>query len=55
MEGEFGMKGKVKFIDLSVPLESGAVSEFFPPKIEYTSHEAGTESLESIFGVKRKT
>jgi kynurenine formamidase len=48
------MKGKVKIIDLSVPLESGAVSEFFPPTIEYTSHEAGAESLESIFGVKKE-
>ena len=48
------MKGKVKIIDLSVPLESKAVSEFLLPEIEYTSHEEGAESLESIFVIEKE-
>jgi len=48
------MKGKVKIIDLSVPLESEAVSEMETPEIEYTSHETSVELLESIFGVKKE-
>jgi len=45
---------KVKIIDLSVPLESEAVSEMETPEIEHTSHEISAELLESIFGVKKE-
>jgi len=48
------MKRKVKIIDLSVTLESEAVSKFLPPKIEYTLHEIGAKTLKSIFGVKKE-
>ncbi len=49
------MKRKVKIVDLSVPLESEAVSEIQTPEIEYASHETSVELFESIFGVKRMT
>ncbi len=48
------MKRKIKIIDLTVPLESEATSEFLPPKIEQTSHELGGETMKSIFGVKKE-
>lgn len=42
-----------ELIDLSVPLESGAVSEPLKPKIRYTDHRKGFWQMKFLFGVKR--
>ena len=41
-------------IDLSVPLEHGAVSEPLKPKIRYIDHKKGAWQMRFLFGVKRK-
>ena len=47
------MLGNVRLIDLSVPLESDAVSEPRPGRIEYTTHaEAGLDQMRAAFGVE---
>ncbi len=43
-----------EIIDLSVPLQHGAVSEPMPPKIRYTDHKKGFWHLKFLFGAKRK-
>jgi kynurenine formamidase len=46
------MLGKVRLIDLSVPLEDGAVSEPLPPQIRYASHEGeGLQQMQQLLGV----
>ena len=42
-----------ELIDLSVPLEDGAVSEPLKPKIRYTNHRKGFWQMKFLFGVKR--
>jgi kynurenine formamidase len=47
------MFGNVRLIDLSVPLEDGAVSEPFPPRIRYATPEGeGRLQLQKVFGVR---
>jgi kynurenine formamidase len=47
------MLGRLRLIDLSVPLEDGAVSEPLPPRIRYAEHEGeGLEQMRRLFGVK---
>jgi kynurenine formamidase len=42
----------MRLIDLSVTIEQDAVSEIYPPKIEFRSHEgAGLEFFKQVFGV----
>jgi kynurenine formamidase len=41
-------------IDLSVPLQHGAVSEPFKPKIRYIDHKKGAWQMRFLFGVKAK-
>jgi kynurenine formamidase len=46
------MLGKLRLIDLSVPLEDGAVSEPLPPRIRYATHEGeGLAQMRQFFGV----
>ena len=45
----------MRLIDLSVTIEQDAVSEIYPPKIEFRSHTgAGLEFFMGAFGVKRE-
>src|SRR5690554_2856072 len=45
--------GKLRLVDLSVPLESDAPSEPLPPKIRYLTHEGeGLEQMKSFFGIR---
>ena len=47
------MFGRVRLIDLSVPLESDAVSEPLPPRIRYATHDAeGLAQMRQLLGVK---
>src|SRR5262249_40314775 len=47
------MFGKVRLIDLSVPLEDNAVSEPLPARIHYVRHaEEGLQQMQRFFGVK---
>lgn len=47
------MPGKLRLIDLSVPLEDNAVSEPMPARIRYVSHEAeGLRQMEQFLGVR---
>lgn len=47
------MFGKLRLIDLSVPLEHQAVSEPMPASIRYITHEAeGRAQVQKFFGVK---
>ncbi|HEV3257799.1 MAG TPA: cyclase family protein, partial [Gemmataceae bacterium] len=46
------MPGKFRMIDLSVPLEHGAVSEPVPTQIRYARHEQGLRQMQHLFGVK---
>jgi kynurenine formamidase len=49
------MLGKLRLVDLSVPLEDGAVSEPFPPRVRYVTHEAeGLAQMRALFGVGPK-
>ncbi len=41
---------KLRIIDLSVAIEHNAPGELSPPKIEYTDHANGGQSIKSIFG-----
>ncbi len=43
-----------ELIDLSVPLEHGAVSEPLKPKIRYIDHKKGAWHMRFLFGVKGK-
>jgi len=43
----------MKLIDLSVPLQDGAVSEPLPAQIDYVTHDQkGLQQMEQFFGVK---
>jgi len=42
-----------ELIDLSVPLENGAVSEPLKPKIRYTDHRKGFWQMKFLFGMNR--
>ena len=45
--------GQLRIIDLSVPLQDAAVSEPWPPSIEYVTHEEqGRSQIQECFGVK---
>jgi kynurenine formamidase len=47
------MFGKVRLIDLSVPLENNAVSEPLPGRIRYITHEGeGRQQMQQFFGVR---
>jgi kynurenine formamidase len=47
------MLNKLRLIDLSVPLEDGAVSEPMPARIQYATHEGeGLAQMRRFFGVK---
>ncbi|HXG10712.1 MAG TPA: cyclase family protein [Gemmataceae bacterium] len=47
------MLNKLRLIDLSVPLEDGAVSEPMPARIQYVTHEGeGLAQMRRFFGVK---
>jgi kynurenine formamidase len=47
------MSAPYRLIDLSVPLESGAVSEPMPPRIHYCTHEGeGAQQLQQFLGVR---
>src|SRR5436309_13254722 len=47
------MFNNLRLIDLSVPLEDGAVSEPLPPRIRYVTHEAeGLAQMRQFFGVR---
>lgn len=47
------MFGNVRLIDLSVPLEDGAVSEPMPPRVRYVTHDGeGLQQMRQFFGVK---
>jgi kynurenine formamidase len=49
------MLGRMKLIDLSVPLEDAAVSEPMPPRIRYVTHEGeGLAQMQQFFGVRRE-
>jgi kynurenine formamidase len=43
--------GKLKFIDLSAPLEHMSASEPYPPKFKYLDHRAGAEELGTPAGI----
>lgn len=43
-----------RIIDLSVPLEHGAVSEPLKPKIKYIDHRKGFWQMKFLFGVKSR-
>ncbi|MEC9004756.1 MAG: cyclase family protein, partial [Planctomycetota bacterium] len=43
----------MKLIDLSVPLQDGAVSEPLPASIDYVTHDdEGLQQMQQFFGVK---
>jgi len=45
--------GKLELIDLSVPLEDGAVSEPMPASIHYVTHEdEGLAQMQQLFGIE---
>ena len=47
------MFGKMRLIDLSVPLEHQAVSEPLPPQIRYVTHDGdGLRQMRQFFGVR---
>ena len=47
------MLDRLRIVDLSVPLEDGAVSEPMPARIQYVRHDGqGLEQMERFFGVK---
>ena len=47
------MLGNLRLIDLSVPLEDGAVSEPVLPRVRYVTHEAeGLAQMRALFGVR---
>ena len=47
------MLDRLRIVDLSVPLEDGAVSEPMPARIQYARHDGeGREQMERFFGVK---
>lgn len=47
------MLGKLRLIDLSVPLEHNAVSEPLPARIHYVRHDGeGLEQMQRFFGIK---
>jgi kynurenine formamidase len=47
------MFGKIRLIDLSVPLENEAAHEPFPPRIAYASHQgAGLQQMQQVFGIR---
>jgi kynurenine formamidase len=47
------MFGRVRLIDLSVPLESGAVSEPAPAQVRYARHDGeGLQQMRQLFGVR---
>jgi kynurenine formamidase len=47
------MFGKLRIIDLSVPLEDQAVSEPLPPRIRYVEHQGeGLQQMRQFFGVE---
>src|SRR6476660_6882945 len=47
------MYGKMRLIDLSVPLEDNAASEPMPARIHYVRHAGeGLEQVQRFFGVK---
>lgn len=47
------MFGKLRLIDLSVPLEHQAVSEPMPASIRYITHDGeGLQQMQKLFGVK---
>jgi kynurenine formamidase len=47
------MFGKMRMIDLSVPLENNAVSEPIPAHIRYITHEAdGLQQMRQFFGIQ---
>src|SRR5262245_42773482 len=47
------MFDRVRLIDLSVPLEDGAVSEPLPPRIRYATHNGeGLSQMQRLLGVK---
>jgi kynurenine formamidase len=44
---------RVRLIDLSVPLESGAVSEPMPPTIRYATHDGeGLRQMQNLLGIR---
>jgi len=48
-----GALGNLELIDLSVPLEDGAVSEPMPASIHYVTHEAeGLAQMQQFFGIE---
>jgi kynurenine formamidase len=47
------MPGKMRLIDLSVPLQDGAVSEPLPPQIRYATHDGeGLRQMQQLLGVR---
>jgi kynurenine formamidase len=47
------MFGKLRLIDLSVPLENNAAHEPFPGRISYITHEGqGLQQMQQVFGVQ---
>ena len=46
------MLPNLRLIDLSVPLEDGAVSEPVPARIRYLGHEQGRQQMRDLFGVR---
>ncbi len=51
MEGFF--LGRVRIVDLSVPIES-VPSEFFPPEVIHRDHKEGAKLMSSVFGCKEE-
>src|SRR5262249_38022580 len=41
----------VRLIDLSVPLQDGAVSEPLPGRIRYVDHREGAQQMRQFFGI----
>src|SRR5262249_7266526 len=49
------MLGKIRLIDLSVPLEDNAAHEPMPARISYITHEGeGLRQMRQFFGVESK-
>jgi kynurenine formamidase len=46
------LSGKLRLIDLSVPLEDNAVSEPMPAQVRYVGHEEGAQQMHAFLGVK---